>query len=89
MKKMDHKSIYQERLKNPRIIKLRAEERLILEITEKIIELMHEKNITKAELAERLCKSKKFVTKLLNGSINFTVRTIADIFHVLDEIRDF
>ncbi len=70
-------------MKDPEFAKLMAEESLILEITEKIIELMQKDNITKAELAKRLGKSKGFITQLLDGSRNFTVRTIADIFHAL------
>ena len=77
-------SLYEEMMKNPRIAKLMAEEHLILEVTEKIVELMQRENITKAELAKRLGRSKGFITRLLNGDRNFTVRTTADIFHVLD-----
>jgi transcriptional regulator with XRE-family HTH domain len=80
---MNTTSLYDEEMKDPEFAKLMAEESLILEVTEKIIELMQKEGITKAELANRLRKSKGFITQLLDGSRNFTVRTIADIFHAL------
>jgi len=76
-------SFYEEEMKDPEFATLMAEESLILEITEKIIELMQKEKITKANLAKRLKKSKGYITQLLDGSRNFTIKTIADIFHVL------
>ena len=76
-------TMYEEEMKDTEFAKLMAEESLILEITEKIIELMQKENITKEELEKRLVKSKGFITQLLNGSRNFTVKTIADVFHTL------
>jgi len=76
-------SFYEEEMKDPEFAKLMAEESLILEVTEKIIELMQKEKITKANLAKRLRKSKGYITQLLDGSRNFTIKTIADIFHVL------
>ena len=76
-------NFYEEEMKDPEFAKLMAEESLILEITEKIIELMQKEKISKANLAKRLKKSKGYITQLLDGSRNFTIKTIADIFHVL------
>lgn len=61
-----------------------AEEALILDVTENIWALMDERNVTKAELADRLGRSKAFVTQVLNGSRNMTLRTLADIAFALD-----
>lgn len=63
--------------------KLFAEEELILEVTEVIWEALERRNWTKAKLAESLGTSKSYVTQLLNGGRNITLRTLADIALVL------
>ena len=58
-------------------------ERAYMEAYMLIIRLMDEKGVSKAELARRLGRSRPYVTKLLNGSTNMTIRTIADVlFHL-------
>jgi transcriptional regulator with XRE-family HTH domain len=68
---------------DPEFRKLLAEEELILEVTETICDLLEEEKISRKELAERLGKSKGFISQLLNGGRNLTLRTVADILHVL------
>lgn len=80
---MKTKTFFDQKMEDPEFAQMMAEESLILEVTEKIIELMEKENITKVELAKCLGKSKGFITQILNGSRNFTLKTIADIFHVL------
>jgi transcriptional regulator with XRE-family HTH domain len=64
--------------------RLFAQENLILECTERVCELMNQKNVSRSELANRLGKTKGYVSQLLNGSRNLTVRTLADMFFALD-----
>ena len=59
------------------------QERSIFEVTELICEIMDREGITKAKLASRLGKSKSFVTQLLSGQSNMTVRTLSDVFLAL------
>jgi len=61
---------------------LRQEE-LILEITIALSEALAEKGITRAELAKRLGKTKGFVSQILAGGRNLTLRTIADVADAL------
>lgn len=68
----------------PEGMRLYLQERSILGVTELISQLMQEHRVTKAELARRLEKSKAFVTHLLNGRRNMTVRTISDVMWALD-----
>jgi transcriptional regulator with XRE-family HTH domain len=68
---------------DPEFRKLLAQEELLLEVTETICELLKEEKITRKELADRLGKSKGFVSQLLGGGRNLTLRTVADILHVL------
>jgi len=68
---------------DPEFRKLLAQEELILEVTETICDLLEEEKISRKELAERMGKSKGFVSQLLGGGRNLTLRTMADILHVL------
>lgn len=63
--------------------KFYLQEKLILEVTNHIAELMQEKRIRKADLAKKLGRSKGYVTQLLNGNANMTLRTVSDIFWAL------
>lgn len=63
--------------------KILQQEELLLEATELLSTVMEENQITKVELARRLGKTKAFVTQCLSGHQNMTLRTLADLFHVL------
>ena len=54
-------------------------ERVILDVAILIRRLLKEQGLTKAELASRLGKSKAFITQILNGRANMTLRTISDV----------
>lgn len=47
--------------------------------TELICELMQKKNVSRADLAKRIGKSKAFITQVLHGTRNMTLRTLADL----------
>jgi hypothetical protein len=61
------------------------QERAISAVTGLICELMEQKQINRAMLAEKLGKSKGWVTQLLEGDANKTIRTVADVLAVLGE----
>jgi transcriptional regulator with XRE-family HTH domain len=63
--------------------RLVAEESLILDVTEKIHEQMEALGVSRAQLAERMGKSKAYVSQLLSGSRNMTLRSLADISFAL------
>lgn len=56
-----------------------AEEALIVDVAEQIWAAMDAAKVTKSEIAERLGKSKAFISQMLNGSRNMTLRSLADI----------
>lgn len=64
--------------------RLLEQERLILEVTESIANVMEAHGISRTELAKRLGKTPAFVTKLLRGDNNFTLRTLSDVFFAMD-----
>jgi transcriptional regulator with XRE-family HTH domain len=76
-------TILDEYLEDEEFRRLFAQEDLILEVTETICELLENEKISRKELADRLGKTKGFVSQLLNGGRNLTLRTVADILHVL------
>jgi cyanate lyase len=64
------------------------QERLILGLAEAICAVMEEQGVSKAELAARLGKSRAFVTQLLDGRANMTLRTVSDVFLALGKSLD-
>jgi len=65
-------------------MRLYQQEWLILEVTELVASVMEEKGVKKVDLAERLDRSKGYITQLLDGRANMTLRTVADIMWALD-----
>ncbi len=70
-------------LKDEEFRRLFAQEDLIMEVTETLCELLEKEGVSRKELADRLGKSKGFISQLLNGGRNLTLRTVGDILHVL------
>ena len=83
MSRVTKKTDYQRYAEKPEIARLLAQEELILDITEQLCEFLEKEGISRAELARRLNKSKSFVTQLLGGGRNLTLRTLADVVSVL------
>jgi transcriptional regulator with XRE-family HTH domain len=65
--------------------RLLERERLILEITELAERGLEQSRMNRADLARALDRSPAFVSKLLNGSNNFTVATLVDLFAVMNQ----
>lgn len=63
--------------------RLLEQEMLIMEATERLTELMALHDVSKAELARRLGRSRSYVTQLLESGRNMTMRTAADVAYVL------
>ena len=77
------KTLVEQYVEDPDHMRLFQQERAIYEVTELLEATMEELGVTRAELAKRLGKSKGWVTQLLDGEANKTIRTIADAFAVL------
>ncbi len=82
-------------IKTPEGYRLYQQERAILEATELICKIMDDAGVSRSQLAERLGKSKGYVTQLLDGHANMTIRTLSDVFtalsrtlHLSDEGQD-
>ncbi len=68
---------------DPQFARLLAQEELILEVTEALCGLLEKEGVSRAQLARRLGKSKGFVSQLLGGGRNLTLRTLADVLGAL------
>jgi len=64
-------------------------ERLIIDLTEQISRKLEEGSITRSELAKRLDCTNAYITKLLRGGENLTIRKIVQIANALECTLDF
>ena len=80
---MKTKTQYEQLMESPDFRRLYAIEGLVTEAGEFIARLMQEQKVTKAELARRLGKSRAYITQMLTGSTNLTVRTLAEVAYAL------
>ena len=70
-------------VEKPEAMRLYQQERSIIQVTELACDLMRRSGINRTSLARRLKKTPSFVTQLLSGEANMTIRTISDVFTVL------
>ena len=61
-----------------------ASERLIYNVTEDILLAMQDCGVSQANLAKSLGKTPAYISSLLNGSRNMTLKTLSDINFALD-----
>ena len=59
------------------------QEQAVFDVTELICGIMNEQKVTRAELATKLGKSRPYITQLLDGATNMTIRTVADVLGTL------
>lgn len=76
----DYEKFERSSVANRRLLR---QEDLILEVTEALSEALAQTQRTKSELAIALGKSKGFVSQLLAGGRNLTLRTVADVADAL------
>lgn len=67
------------RHRGERYEQLLRQERLILDVTEQLAGALENSGVTRAELARRMGRTPGFVSQVLGGGRNLTLRTIADI----------
>lgn len=75
---------HDELMLDPEYRKLYAVEGLIADTAQLIWDLMERKNLKQADLARLLNKTPAFVSQLLNGKANMTIRTLAEVVFALD-----
>jgi transcriptional regulator with XRE-family HTH domain len=68
---------------SPENLRAFYQEQAIFDVTELLERTMRLEGVNRAELATKLKRSKGWVTQLLDGEGNKTIRTIADVLAVL------
>ena len=53
------------------------------QFVEEILQAMDAQNLSRTELAERLGKTKQYISRVLNETANFTIETMVEISHAL------
>lgn len=74
---------FDELMLDPEFKKLYAVEHLIADTAQMLSDLLQRRNLKKADLARMLNKTPAFVSQLLNGKANMTIRTLAEVIHAL------
>lgn len=77
-----------ERLPSPEEQRLYARDMCMLSVTGDVIAALEEAGMSRAELAERVGRTKGFVSQVLSGSRNMTLGTLSDmLWAVGKEVR--
>lgn len=74
------RSIHEQFLGTAENQRLYQQERLLVEVTELLARVMEKKEMNRSDLARAIGKSRAFVTQVLRGNHNMTLRTVADLF---------
>ena len=83
MKKEPEKTLLDKYLEDPEFARLMAQGDLIMEVTETLCELLEKEKVIQEGTGRPSGKTKGFISQLLGGGRNLTLRTVADILHVL------
>lgn len=77
-------SAHEKFLQDPEKRKIFEQERLMVDATELLTFAMDLRGAKRHELAQKLGRSKAYITQMLRGTQNLTLRTLADVFHALN-----
>lgn len=78
------KTIIERKKGNPEYRRLFQQEKLLLEAQALIVEAMDAAEISRAELARRMNVTRGYITQVLSGKNNPTLRSFADFMTVLN-----
>ena len=78
------RSTFEQFISVPGNQKIYEQERLVVDTTELISSVMEATSTKRGELAHQLGRSKAYVTQILRGNQNLTLKTIADVFFALN-----
>jgi transcriptional regulator with XRE-family HTH domain len=83
------KTYIEEATSTPEGMRRFQRERAVESVTTLICDLMDEQEVSRSQLADRLGKTRGWVTQLLDGERNKTVRTLSDVFCALGHSLEF
>jgi hypothetical protein len=67
----------------PLLKRLCYQEELVIDVSEKMLEIMEKKKISRKEMAKKLSFREDYFDDVVTGKINIPIRMISDIFFVL------
>jgi transcriptional regulator with XRE-family HTH domain len=79
------KTLVEKYVEDAEHMRLFQQERSIYEVTAMLESLLEQQGVNRTELARRLGRTKGWVTQLLDGEGNKTIRTVADVCAVLGQ----
>jgi antitoxin component HigA of HigAB toxin-antitoxin module len=82
--KMTDQTTFNKYLEDPERRRIFEQERLLVDATELLARVMEMSGTKRADLANKLGRSKSYVTQMLRGNQNLTLKTLADVFCVLN-----
>ncbi len=74
---------YQKAIESTHGRRLSRQEQLLFDATELVSRAMEDEGVSRSELARRIGKSKAYVTQVLRGKNNMTLRTLSDLVDAL------
>jgi|SRR5580698_5289976 antitoxin component HigA of HigAB toxin-antitoxin module len=77
-------STYDKYMEDPERRRILEQERVMVDATELVCNAMDFRRIKRSELAHKMGRSKAYVTQILRGNQNLTLRTLADVFHAMN-----
>ena len=80
---MERKTLYDEYLKDEEFARLMEQENLIMEVTEGFCRILQEEGLSRTKLANIMGKTRGYISLLLNGRRNITLRSLSDIAYFL------
>jgi transcriptional regulator with XRE-family HTH domain len=78
------RSTYDQYTDDPERRRILEQERVMVDATELVCSAMDFRRMNRTELAEKMGRSKAYVTQILRGSQNLTLRTLADVFYAMN-----
>lgn len=86
---MSHKTLFEEYMEDEEFARYMAQEELIMEVTEVFCALLEREKTSKATLAKKMGRTKGYISQLLKGGKNLTLRSISDLAFSLGQTVQF
>jgi antitoxin component HigA of HigAB toxin-antitoxin module len=80
----DPRNSFETFIDDPEHRRIYEQERLLVDATELIATVMKFKGMKRGDLAEKLGKSRAFITQVLRGNQNLTLKTIGDLLYAMN-----
>ena len=84
---MKNETLYETYIKDKEFERIMMQENLIMDVTENFCDILEREKINKSTLAKFMGKTKGYISQLLGGGRNLTLRSMVDLaFHLGYEI---